>query len=1503
MVKNYLLLLALCLSYSIDAQIINIPDANFKLKLLQSDVTKSIAKDANFNNIKIDSNGNGEIEESEALLVYSLNIASSGILSLEGIQNFVNITGISCNNNKISSLEPLLTASNLSSVDCSQNLLTQLDLTKLTKLSSLYCTWNQLLSLDISGLSSLYYLECGSNQLTSINASGCKRLSAFYFSNNSDLATLNLSGCTALENLNCENLKLIDLNIAGCTALKTLKCSNNKLNKIDVTDLTSLTTLDFSKNQLTEATFKNLPVLTSLNVSENVLTSLDLNGLTALTSLYCSKNQIANLDLTTTSKLTSLSCSNNNLSQLVVKNLLKLSSFNCSFNNLAELDIVNLIYLNYLDCSNNKIKNLSLYSSSSLSSLYCGNNEITSLDLRGIRLSYLTCSNNKLTSLYIKNERTESLDFSNNPTLTYICSDDSQLTNINNLIAQYGYTNCTADSACSLKNDILFIQDPDFKTKLLSADVTNNVAKNSNKTAIKIDVNNDGEIQSSEIENIAYLDVSGANILDLKGVLYFEKLVQLNCSGNNLSILDLIGLKFITDLNCSKNQLTQLKIEGLTTLETLNCSNNKLTAFDNTSVYYFPNLKTLDCSINNFSALDFNPVNKIETVLCNDNKLVRANFIDLKSLITLNCSKNELSITDFKGLGNLITLDCSKNQLKTLSITDQIKLNTFNCDDNLLISLYLKNGTKNTTLSFNGNPGLSYVCVEPTKNTAIKNLISTYGYANCVTYTDCLYNDIVLIPDAKFKAKLVKASANSGTQTVMDANDKYIVVDVNKNGEIEISEALMVYKLNVISSDIASLEGILKFTNIRELYCGFNRLTTLDVSTLTELDDFNCSDNSIATLNITGLKKLTKFSCSSNKIETLDLSAAKEIKYLNTYGGQLSTLNIKGLTKLESIEIWGNSFAKKKTLDLSEFINLTNLICSSMELNGLKLPNAPKLERLDCSINYLTNLDLSNLNLKTLICFRNQLKTLDVNNSSNLSTLDCNSNLLESLFIKVGKAIKNLNFLSNYNLNFICTDESQVDTVRFMPIRPGFYCPNVNSYCSFTPGGTYYSINGNTKFDLNADGCDDKDVPVSNVKFNMVNGVNKSEFVADNTGSYFLPMGAGSYSMTPKLENPNYFKISPESITVSFPTQTSPLIKNFCLTADGSHQDLEIVILPTVPAVPGFDAKYKLIYKNKGNVTQSGSATLTFNDSVLDLVKSSTPASSQTTNKLVWDFSNLKPFESKEIEIVLNVNSPTEIPAINNSDILKFTATISSLGTDETPLDNNFEFNQTVVGSYDPNDKTCVEGNVIKSQLIGQYVHYLIRFENKGSYSAKNIVIKDMIDLSKFDISTLIPTSASHSYFTKISNNNKVEFVFENINLPFDNANNDGYIAFKIKTLSTLKVGDSFTNDANIYFDYNLPILTNKATSTFQTLGVQNFEFSNYFSLYPNPAKEILNISLKNDIEIESMSIYNILGQLIIAVPNAKNVSNVDVSRLKTGNYILKIKTDKGFSSAKFIKE
>jgi hypothetical protein len=259
-----------------------------------------------------------------------------------------------------------------------------------------------------------------------------------------------------------------------------------------------------------------------------------------------------------------------------------------------------------------------------------------------------------------------------------------------------------------------------------------------------------------------------------------------------------------------------------------------------------------------------------------------------------------------------------------------------------------------------------------------------------------------------------------------------------------------------------------------------------------------------------------------------------------------------------------------------------------------------------------------------------------------------------------------------------------------------------------------------------------------------------------------------------------------------------------------------------------------------------------------------------------------------------------ETPPVNAGDLLSFDTQISLQNTDENSSDNFFGIRQEVVNSYDPNDKTCLQGTTIAPSEVGKYVHYVIRFENTGTFAAENIVVKDMIDMTKFDIATLVPLNSSHDFYTRIKDN-KVEFIFENINLPFDDANNDGYVAFKIKTKPTLVLGDTFSNSANIYFDYNFPIITDTYTTTIAALSIQDFDFGTHFTLYPNPVKEVLNIQSKQDVGVNSIEIYNQLGQIVMAITNFE--TKIDVTDLASGTYFVKINTDKGSSNSKFVKE
>jgi hypothetical protein len=558
-------------------------------------------------------------------------------------------------------------------------------------------------------------------------------------------------------------------------------------------------------------------------------------------------------------------------------------------------------------------------------------------------------------------------------------------------------------------------------------------------------------------------------------------------------------------------------------------------------------------------------------------------------------------------------------------------------------------------------------------------------------------------------------------------------------------------------------------------------------------------------------------------------------------------------------------------------------------------------------IEYFTSLwglSCTNTLITTLNLGGNNIYDVYLQNNPNLAWINLKNNIISSdpPCCPPPPQWGQVYFGENPNLRYICIDEQEFDFIQNKINEYGYTNCHVNSYCSFVPGGAFYTIQGNNRLDSDNNGCNASDIPASNLKFSITDGTVSGSMIANTTGAYSIPVGAGMHTITPVLENPTYFNVSPTTVNVTFPTQTSPFTQDFCVTANGVHPDLEITLLPLQAARPGFDATYKIIYKNKGNTTQSGSVNLAFNDAVLDYVSANPAITNQTLNNLSWDYINLAPFETKEITLTLNVNAPTETPAVNNGDVLAFTATITSPATEETPTDNTLAFNQTVVNSFDPNDKTCLEGTVISPSMIGKYVHYMIRFENTGTFPAQNIVVKDMIDTTKFDISTLVPVKGSHSFVTKITEGNKVEFIFENINLPFDNANNDGFVAFKIKTKPTLVLGDSFSNTANIYFDYNFPIVTDPATTTIQTLGTQDFEFSNYFTVYPNPASTTLNLSVKNGIEVSSINIYNTLGQLVLAIPNAQTVSAIDVSRLTAGNYFIKMNTDKGTSNTKFIK-
>ncbi len=753
---------------------------------------------------------------------------------------------------------------------------------------------------------------------------------------------------------------------------------------------------------------------------------------------------------------------------------------------------------------------------------------------------------------------------------------------------------------------------------------------------------------------------------------------------------------------------------------------------------------------------------------------------------------------------------------------------------------------------------------------------------------------IINIPDANFKnALLNNPCVDTNGDSWGDAD-----ADLNNDGEIQVNEALSVNALHINDLQITTLSGIEHFENLQQLYCVANDLTQLDLQSLTHLKEFYGRDNQLTALNVQGLSDLQVLDCRNNALTELNVQGLPGLQVLHCGENALTELNVQGLLNLTILACERNQIT---SLNVQELANLEQFVCSENALSTLDVHGLSQMTNFQCDDNQLTTMNtLELVSLQILMCRNNLLTSLDVSNSPLLHTLLCNSNHFTTMLLKNGSMeLNGLNFSNNPFLEYICCDEAQLGNIQQKVNQFGLVNCVVNTYCNFAPGGIHYTLQGNNKFDFNQNGCDAGDSNTPNLKLQITDGTISATLIANTSGDYKVLVPAGTYVVTPAPENPAYFTFSPDQIQLTFPGSNSPVVQDFCITPVGVHSDLEITVIPLLPARPGFDASYHLIYKNKGNQWSNGSLSFGFDDNLLDFVSADQSPNSQNAGVLTWNYTNLAPFESRTIALVLNCNSPMEVPPVNGGMVLDFEAQIAGDNDEERPEDNIFNLQQIVVNAFDPNDKTCLEGQTITPAMVGDYVHYLIRFENTGTYPAENIVVKDVIDTNVFELASLQVVDASHDLYTRIVRGNEVEFIFENIQLPFDPDNNDGYVAFKIKTLPTLVLGNRLRNKAAIYFDYNFPIITNQTETIVQNPTVSTETISiPEIAVFPNPVSEMLYFEFEQ--AISTLDLFDVSGTRLLSVVPTGN--KLDVKDLPAGTYVVKIQVGNDIYRARMIK-
>jgi len=463
-------------------------------------------------------------------------------------------------------------------------------------------------------------------------------------------------------------------------------------------------------------------------------------------------------------------------------------------------------------------------------------------------------------------------------------------------------------------------------------------------------------------------------------------------------------------------------------------------------------------------------------------------------------------------------------------------------------------------------------------------------------------------------------------------------------------------------------------------------------------------------------------------------------------------------------------------------------------------------------------------------------------------------------------------------------------------------------FCYKNTGNVLNRIAGTVRADADANGCDMSDYLLSNFLITITDGTNSfGTFTLDENsleGYYQYLVDVGNYTVSMDTQIPPYFTVNPVSQVSNFTNGGNEDIIDFCVeSAGGSVNDLNVAVYPSIDDPrPGFNTTYQIVYRNIGTDQTNGDVTFQFDATKLQFLNATETVAVQTANTVTFNFSNLNPFETRTIDLQFNVFPP---PTTNIDDILISTATINPVSGDATTDDNTFTLNQTVIGSYDPNDIRVLQGDEIFIDDIDKYLNYIIRFQNTGTASAINVRVDHLLD-SKLDWTTIQLENLSHQGRVEITNGSDVSFIFDNINLPDstnDEPNSHGYIAFKIKPKNNVVVGNIINGVADIYFDFNPPIITNTAmTEIVAPLSVTEFA-ENRISIYPNPTKDIITIKANQNIEM--VTVYDINGRLLkTSEPTQRNSElEFQLEEFSNGIYFLKIQTELGTQTQKIIKE
>ena len=869
--------------------------------------------------------------ESLAGLEYFVNldtlICSNNQLTALDLSHNSALKFIDCSGNQLTGLDASNNAK-LMELNCMNNTLSTLDISKCTALTIINCSNNQLTALDISNLAALATLDCSSNQLTALDISNLAALTTLNCSNN-QLTVLDVSKNALLQKLDCRNNEsLSKIKLAEGQIIPELLYDPDttqldypqpEKDDVDIPDAIFKSYLleNFDMDKDGEISKEE-----ALEIKEIICLQLDIASVKGIESfpnleiLNCMNNKITSLDVSNNLKLKELSFSDNNIGTIDVSNntlLTKLFYINCG---LSDLDVKANTELLELNCSDNMLTDLDLSNNLKLERLFCQRNNIKTLDLRQNKaINTLNCRDNpSLTTVYLEQgQQIPNLYITTPPTTVYYMA---YITFSDKAFFAYLLENFDTDGDGRLSNlEISEVKEIDCSNLGIAS--LEGINQFTNLTSLICSGNLLTTLSINSLTALVTL-ICDNNQLERLDISRNTKLVTVDCSFNNLYSLGTNSNTELKTLVCNNNTLATLTLSQNTKLETLLCQDNEL--WRDLNVSYNLSLKTLNCQnnayliritirvgqtienllkdehTNIFEAGENElgiaiPDSKFREYLLNafdvnkDGEISRAEALLVKSidcrdlgistlagieyfanLTTLRCAGNQLTYLPVSNLAVLELLDCSENDLTSLDINNLERLKQLFCRANELTVLYVMRNAELTYIDCRDNLLQS---INVRQNPVLQTLLCSGNTAGFTVYITSGQSSISISPGVN-----IESTVTTGV-TISDAIfESYLFANFDKdgNGILDAAEQAAITSIDCSKMNISSLGGIKAFTNLSVLICGYNNLSSLDLSNMTNLTAVYCHDNKLTAINVTGCASLQWLYCPGNLLTTLDVS-------------------------------------------------------------------------------------------------------------------------------------------------------------------------------------------------------------------------------------------------------------------------------------------------------------------------------------------------------------------------------------------------------------------------------------------------------------------------------------------------------------------------------------------------------------------------------------------------------------------------------------------------------